>query len=255
MSDTRRRIGSLAVVGVLALSAALLGGCGGDDAGISDKDLAKALLTADDLGPDFKISPDDDDHDDDGDGPDWGCLLDFKDDATEKDDDGDDIEVEIEASADPGMPAVFHVISNAENAEQARALLSELGSQVDDCDKVDTTEDDTRWQFDVDSDRVAWADGVNQQINVLAEGHATVSGVELPISLSFTAVRVDTAVSLVMFVDMASDIDRARRDVVQVVVDRLTAALDGEDQPADAGVLEDYPIGKEYADLLGGADA
>ncbi len=243
-------------MGVLLLATTGLAACGDDSA--EDPDFDKALLVADDLGPDFRIAADDEEEKDDDDSdPDWGCLLDFKDDAADESEDGDDddIEVELEAAVDPGAPGVFQVVVDVGNEDKARKLVGELADRVDGCHSVDTQDEDTRWQFDVDSDRVAWADGADQQVNVAAAGKASFSGVDLPVSLSFTLVRMKDVVSMVMFFDMASDIDEANRDVVGVVVDRLSAALDGDDQPEPAGVLEDYPIGEEFNELLGGADA
>lgn len=242
---------------VVLFGVASLSACGSDD-DASDADLAKALLVADDLSNDFRISDDDDD--DDSDDASWGCLLDFADDLEEQagsdKDDSDDIEISLEAAIEPGMPAVMEEIGRVDSVDEARDGLTKIADLVGKCHSVDSTDDDgANWKFTVDSDRVAWADGVDQQVNVLAAGSVSTQGLELPVALSFSVVRIEDVVTMVMFLDMAEDIDAARRDVVNVAVERLHAALAGDDQPDPAGVLEDYPVGAAYADLMGGADA
>lgn len=238
-------------VGVLALG--LLSACDSVGDEVTADGLRDALLVSEDLSDEFRVSTDEDDGDDTS--PEWGCLLDFENDLDEAggddDSDDDDISVSLEPHSEPGMPGVIESITRSDDEEEAEQALAAIAELMSRCHSVDADDGDARWQFTVESDRVAWADGVEQQVNMLATGTATFASIEIPVSMSFSLMRVDNVTTMVIFMDMASDIEEARRDVIDVAMQRVHAAIDGEDQPDPANVLDGYPIGEEFADLLG----
>lgn len=236
------------------LTLGLLSACDSDQEEVTADGLRDALLVSDDLSDEFKVSDDSDDGEED-ETPQWGCLLDFEEDldrAGGSDDSGDDdISVSLEADSEVGMPGVIENIVLSDDEDEAKAAMAAIAEMMGRCHSVDSDDGDTHWQFTVDSDGVAWADGVDQQVNMVATGTASFSSIEIPMSMSFSLMRVDNITTMVLFMDMADDIEQARRDVIDVAMGRIHAAIEGEDQPDAANSLEDYPIGQEFADLLG----
>ena len=245
------RLSALAFAGVLALGC--LTACGSDDetSRVRPEDMKPALLTVDNLSDEFEVDEDDSG---DGDGsPDWGCLFDLgplsKDDDNDED---DDIQIQFRASEDPGMPGVIQLVDAAPDLAKAEAAMDDLAEAFDGCEEVDTTDDDgTTWRFDVDFDRTAWARGADEQINLTASGSTTSDEIELPVSISMSVVRIENAVSILMFIDLAEDLVGAPRRLTNAAAARLQAVVDGEDPADPEPVLEDYPIGAAIKDLLG----
>jgi hypothetical protein len=267
------RLPTLVLASVLALGG--LAGCSSDDgtlvagdpatAGSTAKEdpstkegpltqaqLDEALLTVENLSPEFEVDEGDDDDDDEA-GPDWGCL-DFD---SVGGDDGDlsgglpEGERDFAASDEPGIPGIFQVVTALPDEGAARAGLDQFDTIASDCESVDTTEDDgTRWQFDVRSDHETWADDVDQQINLNAAGTVELSGLELPLQIHLTLVRIDNAVIMLGFFDMADDVGTTPRDLVGAAAARLASVLAGESVPEAEPLLEDYPIGKAFNELL-----
>ena len=235
----------------IALALASLTACGsGSD--IEDADLDGALLSVEDLGSGFAVDDDEDEDDGEDDDPDWGCLLDFDEVApSDSDDEDNDSEIAFSAKEDPGMPGIFQGVFAAEDVETAEEGMAEIADTLDGCDRVDSTDDKgNRWQFDVDFDRSAGARGADQQLNLTASGSLTSSLLELPISIAFTVVRVEEAVTLIAFFDMAEDIAEAHRDVTGAAVERLTAVVEDEALPEREPLLEDYPVGAALEGLV-----
>jgi hypothetical protein len=249
------RLSVLACAGVLALAG--LTACGSDDDPdkVTSQDVRSALLTVDNLSDEFEVDPDDGNDDDDDDGPDWGCLfdLDSLNDGEDEDDEEDDQnQVQFRASEEPGMPGVIHFVEAAPDQAKAEELMDEVAGALEGCQEVDTTDDDgTRWKFDVDFDRSAWARGADEQLNIVATGSTTVDELQLPISITMSAVRIENAVSILMFIDIAEDVAGAPRTLTNAASERLQAVVDGEDVADPEPLLEDYPIGAGFADLLG----
>lgn len=241
----------LATACTVVMSLSLLASCGEGDESVSRDDLRSALLVADDLGDAFAVSDDDGAS---GDDLEWGCLFDFEEDleAAAGDDEGAaDITASFETSHEPNMPGVIEYLVLADTEDDAEQALSKVADMIGRCHSVDSDDEDgTHWHFSVDSDRVAWANGVDQQVNMTATGTVGLSGLEIPISMTFSLMRVERVTVMVVFMDMASDVEQARRDVIRVAMRRVMAAIDGEGQPDPAGVLDDYPIGKEFGALL-----
>lgn len=253
------RLPALACAGVLAV--ACLTACGSDEKPdkVSSEDVRQALLTVEHLSDEFEVDPDDSDDDGD-DGPDWGCLLDFGELDKSTDDEDEDKEddanqVQFRASEDPGMPGVFQLVDAAPSRAKAEQLMDEVADALEGCEKVDTTDDDgTAWKFDVEFDRSTWARGADEQINVTANGSTTADEIRLPISLTMSAVRIENAVSILMFVDIAEDVVGAPRKLTNAASARLQAIVDGEEMADPQPLLEDYPIGAAFADLMGSDD-
>jgi hypothetical protein len=253
------RLSALACAGILALTT--LTACGSDDdpGKVTSKDVRPALLTVDDLSAEFEVDPDDgsDDEDDDDD-PAWGCLFDLDDlskDTNGDDEDDDENQVQFRASQEPGMPGVIHFVEAAPSQARAEKLMDEVAEALEGCEKVDETEEDgTTWTFDVEFDRSAWARGADEQLNVAATGATTTDELELPISITMSAVRIENAVSILMFIDIAEDVAGAPRTLTNAASGRLQAVMDGDEVADPEPLLEDYPIGAGFADLLGSED-
>ena len=249
------RLPALAVAGVLALGC--LTACGDDNESsrLDPEDVKPALLTVQNLSDAFEIDPDESGGGDDG--PDWGCLFDFgplqKDsDDEDEDDDNDENQVQFRASEEPGMPGVIQLVDAAPSLAKAEQAMDDMAREFDGCEEVDTTDDDgTTWQFDVAFDRSAWARGADEQINLTATGSTISDELELPVSISLSVVRIENAVSILMFIDLADDLAGAPRALTNAASARLQAVVDGEDIADPEPVLEDYPIGAAFAELLG----
>lgn len=243
----------------IALVVGLLGACdSGDESSdqsgdpVTIDDLEPALLVDGDLSDRFRTLPaaDDDTDDDRPAGPDWGCLTEFQDDLFAAAD-GDDekppyVSVGIKADAEPSTPSVTEDIVLAEKDEHASRALTTIADLVGRCHSVDAFDAGLRVRFTVTSDRVAWAAGSDQQVNVLATGTSTSDGSELPLSIAFSFVRVANVRIMVTFMDFSTEIKQAHREVVDAAVARLRAALDDAEQPGPADVLDDYPIGEGF---------
>lgn len=257
------RLPALVLASVLALGG--LAGCSndgdglvvGDPAGtregpLTQAQLDEALLTVENLSPDFEVDEDSDD-DDDEEGPDWGCL-DFEDMDEPEDDPAGDLpegERDFAAKPEPGIPGIFQVVTALPEVEQAREGLDKFDAATSDCTSVDTTEEDgTRWRFDVEADHEAWADGIDEQVNLAATGTVELSGLELPLQIHMTIARIDNAVLLIGFFDMADDVGTTPRDLVGAAAARLSSVLAGEAVPEAEPLLTDYPVGKAFNELL-----
>lgn len=247
------RLTSLALAAVL--SAASLTACSGDGDELSKEQLDAAVLTVKDLSDDFEV--DDEEYDDDDEGPDWGCLnFDELDKAAGESDDDDASEHEREATfgakKEPGMPGIFQlVVDTGAREESAEEGMDKLADVLLDCKKVDSTEEDgTHWQFDVEADRVAWADGADEQINLVATGSTASDDFEFPIVIHLNVVRVGPALTILGFFDMTEDTGDAPRALLNAASARLAAVVDGEDPPEAEPLLEDYPIGEAFEKLL-----
>jgi len=224
----------------------------GDDNGggaLSQAELDQALLTTANLSDEFEVDPPDDDEDDGDDGHDLGCLFAFADD-DDPDEDDDEGEVAFSAKEEPGLPGVLHFLAVAPTEEAAEAGLDEISDELDDCERVDTEDDDgTRWQLDVEIDRTNWADHADDQVNLSAVGTLGLASLELPLTIELTMVRVANGVSITAFFDVSSDIGSAHRDVTDAAAARLAAVLAGEEPPPPEPVLDGYPIGRLFGEV------
>lgn len=220
----------------------------GPGAGLSQAELDEALLTTGNLSDQFEIDPEDSEEDD-GDEPDLGCLFDFED-TGEDEDDEDEGEIAFAAKSEPGLPGVLHFLAVAASEEEAQQGLDQIGEVFGECSRVDTEEDDgTRWQLDVTSDDDSWADLSDAQVNMSAVGTLGMGSLELPLTIEFSVVRVDNAVSITAFFDISDDIGSAHRDVTDAATARLAAVLAGDEPPTPEPVLSGYPIGKAFGDV------
>jgi hypothetical protein len=247
------RLPALAVAGLLALGC--LTACSDNDESsrLKPEDVKPALLTVENLSDEFEVDPDKSGEGDDG--PDWGCLFDFgplKRDTDKDDDKDDENEIQFRASEEPGMPGVIQLVDAAPSLAKAEQAMDDMAESFDGCEKVDTTDDDgTAWKFDVAFDRSAWARGADEQINLTATGSTISDELELPVSISLSVVRIENAVCILMFIDLAEELAGAPRALTHAASARLQAVVDGEDIGDPEPVLEDYPIGAAFEDLLG----
>lgn len=245
------RLPALAAAGVLVLAGLAACGSDGERSRVTPEDVESALLTVDHLSDEFEVDEEESGGADDG-SPDWGCLFDRGPlQQEENDEDDDDIEIQFQASEEPGMPGIIQLVDAAPSLSQAKQAMDEMAEAFDGCEEVDTTDDDgTVWKFEVDFDRSAWARGADEQINLSASGATTSGEIELPVSISMSVVRIENAVSVLMFIDLAEDLGGADRTLTNVASSRLHAIVDGETPAAPEPVLEDYPIGAAFKALL-----
>jgi hypothetical protein len=252
------RLPALAFAGVLALASlnASLTACGSSEGSglVKPADMKPALLTVENLSNDFEI---DKDQSGGGGGPDWGCLFDLGPLNKSGDKGGergaaDDLQISFRATQEPGMPGVIQLVDAAPSLAKAETAMDDMADAFGGCEKVDTKDGDgTTWKFSIDFDRTAWARGADEQINLTASGSSTLNQIELPVSISMSVVRIENAVSILMFVDLAADLADAPRKLTNAASARLQAVVDGQDPGAPEPVLEGYPIGAAFADLLG----
>ena len=248
------RLPALACAGILALAG--LTACGSDDdpGKVTSEDLGPAVLTVEDLSDEFQVDPETDSGEDGG--MDLGCLdlSELKkgpgDLGRNNDDTDDENGAQFEASEDPGMPAVFHAVKAFPSQARAEQLLDKVAEILEDCHEIESIEEGTTWQLDVELDRSAWARGADEQLNVIATGTSSTDEFQLPVNMSMSLVRIENAVSMLMFLDFAEDTVGAPRKLTSATAARLQAIFDGEDVPDPEPLLEDYPIGASFADLL-----
>jgi hypothetical protein len=236
---TRTLVSTLSLVAVATLS-----GCGSDDGGdsgvLSKAELKSALISADDLGSAFEV----DDSDDDDDDTVLGCLngMDELDKLTKPE---RDAEIAFEAEEEPNVPAVFSTVGSFEKEADAAKVLTRFSDAVEDCTKIDVTDDDGfRMQLDVSSNSDKVDDGADGQVNLEAVGTAGGQGIEIPFVLRFSAIQIDNHVALVGFVTMAEDLGADADALEQRAYDRLAPVAAGKKVP-DLEPLDIEPVDLE----------
>jgi hypothetical protein len=220
-----------------------------DSTTLANADAQRALLTLGHLSDKFEVDDEEDDGEDDG--ADWGCL-------TPEDvagDGADDVEISFSAKQEPGLPGVFNAVTaEASDAETAARAFDALGASFRKCTSVHTKGDDgTAWDFDVRTDTDGWAEGGDQQINIVAIGTVGMSGVKLPLDIRMSLVRIGEIATMVGFFDL-SDTPRATRTahqrLLRAATARLHAVLAGEKLPRTRPLLEDYEFSNVLEKLL-----
>lgn len=236
---------------VLAL--VLLAACGpsgyvvGDAAEAPGSGLEEALLTTAHLGAGFVAVPDEEDGSEDSD---LGCLLTSFEELTgddEESDDEDTVDASWAPGAEPGLPFVGQVLVPA-GAEEAKAGIETIATSFEDCTKVDTTDEDgARLQLDVQTDTEA-SEGADEQVNVVAAGTMTMSGLELPFLFEIRMAAVDDIV-VGVFMGNASGPGPAGAALMDAAVARLVAVQAGKTPPKPEPLMEgELPeIGSESA--------
>jgi hypothetical protein len=216
---------------------------------LTQAQLDQALLTAANLSDEFEVDAAEDDENDDSDEPDLGCLFAFEDDEDDEDDD-DEGEIAFSAKQEPGLPGILHFLAVAPDEDAAERGLDEITDELDDCERVDTQDDDgTRWQLDVELDRTNWAENADDQVNLSAVGTLGMDSLELPLTIELSVVRVANGVSITAFFDISDDIGSAHQDVTDAAAGRLAAVLAGDEPPRPEPVLDGYPIGELFGEV------
>lgn len=216
------------------------------DASLTEEEARDAVLTLEDLSTEFVVSPEDDDDSD----ADLGCFGEIGEDLDddlgedEADDESNDIAADYEADGDFGLPLVSQYISaDAEGADHAGAIMDRLVEEFETCTSIDETDDGVRMQLDLSTDADAWADGADQQVNIVATGTMGTEGLTFPMTFHMTFVRVDDMVTMLMFFDMAREAGDTNELLVDTASARLAALVSGEEPAPVKPLLEDYPIG------------
>jgi hypothetical protein len=236
----RGTIGSVRLTAALALAALLLTGCGsGDGSGssgatvLSKDDLKDAVLTADNVGPDFVV-----DEDDENDDPAPGCLdaLDILD---EQADEVNKAEATYAADNEVGLPSILSGAASFGSVKDATSAIDSLEDALDGCTKVTEEDDDgTSYDLDVSSDTEKTANDVDQQLNVDVTGTITSQEVDFPFNIHSSVVRVDNHLLIVATGDIEDDDIGLVDPLTELAVSRLLSVLDDK-EPTDEQVQAD----------------
>lgn len=216
-----------------------------DGASLSEDEARDAVLTLEDLSTEFVVSPEDDDDSD----ADLGCFDEVGDRLDSELGDHEpsettDVSVDYEADGDFGMPMVSQVLTaDAEGAGHAAEILDTIVEELQACTSIDETDDGVRMQLDLSTDDEVWAEGADQQVNLVASGTMGTEGLSFPVVFHMTFVRVDDMVTMLMFFDMTREAGDTNKLLVDTASARLAALVDGEEPEPAEPLLEDYPIG------------
>jgi hypothetical protein len=220
----------------LLLGAALTG-CGSDS---KDKDSADspkasvlgeaeattALLTEGNLNGKFTASADESDDDD---AP--GCMQGV----TEVLGDDDDAENTAErdfTSADTSVGIfVSSKVLSYKSEDEAEKAIGDVQKALEACTAVTETDSEGfSYDLKVDSDDEKSADSADDQVNALASGPVTAKDAtgQSNVSLYLSLVRVGNNITAVTASTFDSELPGPITDLVEVVVDRLAAVVDGK---------------------------
>jgi len=201
--------------------------------------LDAALLTPGHLGSGFVAVPDEEDDSEDSD---MGCLLtSFEEltDGAEGDDSEDDDTVEGSwaPKVEPQLPYVGQVLLPI-GAEGAREGVQLIAASFEDCTEVDTTDEDgARLQLEVVTDTET-SEGADHQVNVVAFGTMSTSGLELPFLFEFRMAAVGGTV-VGVFLGNVSGPSSSGGALMDAAVERLVAVQAGKPAPEPEPLLED----------------
>lgn len=211
---------------LLALSlVAALGACSGSEDGsgggsdlLTEAEAGEALLTLEDVGEGFEeVTPEDDDEEETG----LGCL-----DAIELADADADVEAEaqFDATNDVGLPSVLSSVASFEEQGALEDALESFRSALEDCTSVDETDaDGTRFTLDIATDDTA-AEGVDEQLNLVATGTVLAGELEVPFGFWVSVVRIGNDGAFVGYVDVDASAGEQRiAELTGLAVDKLTA--------------------------------
>ena len=209
----------------------------GEAAGGSTATLDAALLTPGHLGSGFVAVPDEEDDSEDSD---MGCLLTSFEELTGGEDDEDSEDGTVEGSwapkAEPQLPYVGQVLLPI-GAEGAREGVELVAASFEDCTEVDTTDEDgARLQLQVETDTET-SEGADHQVNVVASGTMSTSGLELPFLFEFRMAAVGDTV-MGVFLGNVSGPSSSGGALMDAAVERLVAVQAGEPAPEPEPLLE-----------------
>jgi hypothetical protein len=228
----------LATVAVLALLATTATACGGDDEDSGDSGSGDATVTQEQVdaaaltlenftGEDWEEVPFEEGEDD---GP--GCFGEIS--ATV-----DELEPDLEADHTfedntISLPSVDSSVSSFDDEDAITAKFDEVQELLATCTTIaETADDGTVYDLTLTTDEEALA-GADDQINLVLTGTITpAGGEETNISQHATMIRVGNVISQVSTVDFGDE-SVMHAALAQIAVDRLTAALAGEEPPAAA---------------------
>jgi len=243
-----RRIASAALV--TALSATVLAGCGDESDGTSAEaptsqapkvltadDLKAAVIRVADIGDGFRVGDDEDDDD-----PAPGCLkaLDVTNDGFPGSD--EDTEVTIEADTDDAIPEASQLISAFKDESAAEKALTDLADSFDGCTKVEETDSDGAvYAFDVDTNDDSDGDRVSDQFNVDTVGTITAGDQQIPLAIRVRFARVGNVITgVAISTAVNNDTEDLLDDLTDIALARLTAVIDGTEQPTPDPI--DLPV-------------
>jgi hypothetical protein len=227
---TRRTLTGAAAAALVALS-----GCSSDHGGgsgstsestpLTPAQVTEALLTTQDLGPGYRQVKESEESSG------LGCLA-FLDDLSEDKDAAAIDHAEFSSGHDLDSADVQTLVESFAGTEAVTSLFDSIRADLDGCEDVKQTIDGIDFDLAVTNDGEKSTTDTDEQINLAATGTATSQGLELPIDLRASLVRIDnhlTGVAVNAFGAVASGLVAP---LTEVAADRLAAIATGEKPPA-----------------------
>jgi hypothetical protein len=229
----------LASTAVAVLLAGGLAACGGaKDDSLSKSEATSALLSAKNLGDGYKL----DTSSDDSDAP--GCLKDL--DAKTKA--PTDENRSFNADNENGFPSVGSQVASYKTEAAAEKAMDAATAAIDKCTSVSFDDSGASTELTITHDSKSLTDGVDAELNITAKGTIKAEGTEVPIALSFAAVRVKNDVAIVTVGDLAEDASQNLATYLKAAVGRLAAVRDGK-TPDDTLIDASHRLSESEADL------
>lgn len=197
---------------------------------LTDAQAEQALLTAENLGGDYRQTADDGSDDDDLTG--MGCLSALGE--LEEADADAQAETDYEFDGELGVPAVYSAVSSYARTSDLVDALDKFRTAMEGCSRIEDTDDEGNTiTLDLTLDEEKTTTDVDDQINFAGTGTIASGGFELPFGLWFSVAQLDNHVTLVGVADMGHARGPMLAALTEVAVDRLAAVAAG-DEPSDA---------------------
>lgn len=220
-----RRTTSAASVLVLSLA---LAGCGGSDEEKSDakpltqEQITSALISADDIGEDFRVMEEDEDDD-----TDLGCLN-----AVDEIDDGfpgaeHTAEVSIEATSEGNIPEVGNQINAFADEAAATKALDDFAASFEGCDSVKETSDGITFDLEVDVADTPLNDDVDQQFDVDMTGTLASGEIQFPLSQRVRFMRVGSVITATYFSSLETSTSSEAKDLAELALAKILPLIEG----------------------------
>jgi hypothetical protein len=197
---------------------------------LSQDEAERALLTTADLGNDYTATVADDTAPGGGiETTDLGCLsvLDDLDAMT-------DADTLAEIGFDDGIGAsVGNSVASYSSAGEVSEDFARVKDAIDGCTSFQVEENAVQLSLNVSVDEEPINPTVDEQLNITVSGSATSQGVDLPVSLGFSFVRLENNLTTVLVFELSSS-DRLP-SYTEAAVARLDAVMKGESVPTPAG--------------------
>ncbi|NYI99444.1 hypothetical protein HNR19_000143 [Nocardioides thalensis] len=230
-----RRLAAVAVLALVATTAAACGddeksgdsGDSGDSPSVTQEQLDAAALTLENFtGDDWEEVPHEDDEDNDS----PGCFGDIGDSI-------DELDPTLESKhqfedSTIGLPSVSHEVLYFEDEGAITEKFDEVQEGLASCTEINETSDEgITFDVTITSDEEPISDEVDDQINIVIAGTITQEGTPNNISQHVSISRIGNVLTQVGTLDLGDE-SEMHAGLAQIAVDRLVAALAGE-EPAE----------------------